>query len=705
MTDVRTARRVWVTALVVLSIGWSGFAFVVVPNLIRSAYRGESLPALNALITGQAENGVRVYLGLWRKAALAATAALVAGLVLAALAYRFRAPLDSLRARVLQSGPTLGLPATLMVSAWAGLGFGLLESGGRALTRRGEGIFEYWSNPDYWWMTPTAAAVLFIASGLVLYLVARGRRGGLSLRALVVILVAVGAYGAVRVMRLGIDDRMLWILALGLGVHLGRSAQDHPNRMLRLVRITAPMLALLVLGAFLWQQPVYRFRAQRSLSGGPVPARGAPSVLLVVLDTVRRENLSLYGYTRPTTPTLEALGRRGAVFDRAFSTAPWTLPSHASMLTGQYPWAQSGGWARPLDDEHLTVAEYVRDRGYATGGFVGNLLYTSAASGLDRGFSTYLDDPVRLDTWLYSAIATRWILNRIRAHIPGGDRGPGRKFAAAVNTEFLGWVDRIGDRPFFAFLNYFDAHGPYEPRFRTEAVGRGGTAPRDSVMVKPSVWRALSEEEQTEVDLYDGAIMSMDRALGELCAELESRGRLENTIVIVTADHGEHFHERDIVIHANSLYSQLVHAPLVIAYPPRVPAGERIEAAVSLRDLPATIADLIEPGAASSFPGRSLLEAPSPGTSIAFSQVVPSFLDEQSGPVSRGPMKSVAVGPYHYILNGDGVEELFDLDHDPAEERDLIAVDSLQPLLPELRARLRAALLPEGLAPGVQGGR
>ncbi len=690
---------------VALFASWCVLAFLVAPWLIRSAYAGESLPIFNRLISGQGRNSVDVYLDLWGAKAVQGTLALGVFLVLVLLFLRFREPIDRLRTHLFQSGPRVGPVAVLMLSAWFGLLFGLLETGGRAFKVGMEGVFEYWSNPDYLWMTPVASAVLFVVLGLVLLLLAPGRRPKVSLRVITIVFVAIGAWSTVRVLQLGIDARILWLLAGGLGVHIGRAAYEEPARFLSVARRTLAPLALIVLAALVWLQPVQRLRSARALEALPaVATSGQPNVLLLVLDTVRPQNLSLYGYSRATTPGLEALARRGLVFDRAFTTAPWTLPSHAAMLTGHYASQQSGGWAAPLDSAHPTLAETLGERGYATGGFVGNLLYASAASGLARGFATYADHPANVETWLYSQWALRWVTNRFRTIVPGGAVGFDRKFANTVNEEFLRWLDGVGERPFFAFLNYFDAHMPYEDRFLQEARTFPVGPPRTSVMTAPGERRPLTESEQRDVDMYDGAILFQDGAFSALLSELEARGQLGNTIVLVTADHGEHFHERDLIDHANSLYTPLVHAPLLLVYPPRVPAGRRIEATVSLRDLPATIMDLVGMPDSEPFPGRSLLSvAEGAEGSPVLSEARPSFLTQQVGPISRGPMKSLAVGNLHYVVNGDGVEELFDFAADPFEEVDLIHEDSLAWLLPDLRARLRAALQPA--APGEPGGR
>ena len=122
-----------------------------------------------------------------------------------------------------------------------------------------------------------------------------------------------------------------------------------------------------------------------------MPPAGSPNVLLIVLDTVRADHLSLYGYPRPTTPNLERLARRGIRFDQARAAAPWTLASHANMFTGRWPHELAVEWMRPLRGDVPTLAEYLGSLGYATAGFAGNTFYCSYDSGLDRGFTHYED--------------------------------------------------------------------------------------------------------------------------------------------------------------------------------------------------------------------------------------------------------------------------------------------------------------------------
>ena len=206
--------------------------------------------------------------------------------------------------------------------------------------------------------------------------------------------------------------------------------------------------------------------ALRALPAAPAEA---PSILLIILDTVRGENLSLYGYARPTSPALEKWAGRGVVFEHAIATAPWTLPSHGSLFTGLPSRQVGGSWVEPISDSAPTLAEVLRDRGWRTGGFAANLLYTSYEGGLSRGFLEYRDYPLNLlQVLLHTPIAqtifvqsvsrarTLYALKQAALKLRlSTDRFPADEYipASAITDGFLGWQERVGDAPFFAFLN------------------------------------------------------------------------------------------------------------------------------------------------------------------------------------------------------------------------------------------------------------
>ncbi len=330
-----------------------------------------------------------------------------------------------------------------------------------------------------------------------------------------------------------------------------------------------------------------------SLAALPAAAPGAPNVLLLVMDTERAESMSLYGAPDETTPRQAAWGARGVVFDAAHSTAPWTLPSHASMFTGRYPSQTGADWTTPLDPSHPTMTEAFQAHGYSTAGFVANINYTGYRSGLARGFAHYEDARWSLRQVLLSTTLTQslsivrafeawdlndhWVGGTVRALWPPVVRHGGIltmhdiKLGEEVSADFLEWLPSVSGRPFFAFLNFMDAHEPYVPpmAYRTMFGGTG------------LVW-----------DRYRGAIRYLDDTVDQLLAELDRRGLLESTIVVITSDHGDLFGEHGRRGHGNGLYPQLLHVPLVVLNAPGAVAGTRVRQPVSLRDLPATLLDL-----------------------------------------------------------------------------------------------------------------
>jgi arylsulfatase A-like enzyme len=607
------------------------------------------------------------------------------------------------------------------------------------------------------WMAPLADLALFGLVGGVLFALRRFRPG------LVTLSRAVAIFGFLAFASVLLSFRRLHpgaslVLAAGLGIQTGRWAGRHGGGFLAIVGATlgwsrlsaigyqlsaigyrllagvrrpisdqppiadqpqAPLpdrrdvllsagatVAGLGLGVHAWRALVER----RTRAGLPAPPESAPNILLIVLDTVRAQSLGLYGYKRPTTPCLERLAANGVVFRRAISTAPWTLPSHATMFTGRYLHELSTTYERALDATYPTLAEAFRDSGYATAGFVANTSYCSRHFGLARGFMHYEDFPISAGQVLLSGTLTRKLANcyelrRLTRFYDYCNRQP----AELINEHFLDWLPRRAGRPFFAFLNYFDAHTPYLPPkpFETMFGPRQLHNYQHHVRQRDfdSDWldrHKLSRAElQSENDAYDGAIAYMDQQLGLLLAELEKRDELKNTLVVITADHGEQFGEHGLYFHGNSLYLPLLHVPLVLLFPGKLPAGARVDQAISLRDLAATVVDVAGLHTEVSFPGNSLARfwnGPSPTVSNA----VEALLSEHEGgwlrepwyPGRHGSMQSLFRGRFHYIKCEDGTEELYDFESDCSESSNLIKATEGRQHLEQFRAELTEMLDP-----------
>ncbi len=605
--------------------------------------------------------------------------------------------------------PALGV---LLLALWCGLVAGLLEVGMTVLKAQtfGRDRHFYHMSRHFVWLIPVANLLLFLGLGVVLGVVARfSRQRGpwmatrllFALTLLPCILVA--------------DQRLYsvaWLLlVLGIASWAVPLLEYHSAKFRGFFRVTLPLMAAVV-AIFAASVLVPDVLKARRESARPLPGRDSPNVLLIVLDTVRADHLSLYGYPRPTSPALERLAQRGTRFDAACATAPWTLPSHASMLTGRWFHELSVSGYDPLDATYPTVAEYLGAHGYATAGFVANTMFCAYDTGLGRGFTCYEDFWIPRLTGLRLAKLvdpTVRMLRRVTNRFIWRFFDPGyyKKDGGLINQQFLTWLSDRQEpaRPFFAFLNYLDAHTPYvhekgskafldgEPQSETERLLLANWMDLDKL--------TLSEEErELGRRAYDSCLAFLDDHLGRLFDELDRRRVLEHTLVIITADHGENLGEHGLYDHGVSLYRNETRVPLLVLLPSGKPAHRVIESVpVSLRDLPATIVDQLGLAAGSPFPGASLarfwedqksehrprLEYP---VLSEARHLLTSEWDFNAGrsPVRRGSMVSLMIKNHAFIRNeGTGEEELYDLTLDPDEKHNLVLSDATQPILQQLR--------------------
>lgn len=527
-------------------------------------------------------------------------------------------------------------------------------------------------NPQAVWMAPLTNFALFLLPTLLAYALAkRVRDGRLAYPAAVVVGVFLAAFSVSMITR-RVSEWALAALALGVAWQVARFATSRPILASRVVRRATVGLLLLSLGStvFVYGRPLLRERTLRSALPDATP--GSPNVLLLVLDTVRGMEMGLYGYPLPTTPNVDRWSKRGIVFDRAFATAPWTLPSHASLFTGKWPHELGVGWAKPMPGTHLTLAERLGSLGWATAGFAANTVYASWLFGLQDGFSLYRDYQVSPSEVVGASTIGRRVIawwNNWR----GTYVMPGRISARDVNDAFLDWERGVeSGRPWFAFLNYFDAHDPYDP---SEPYGSRfpGTEQK---------WRSLGQLRQRPPEellalqaAYDGALSALDAEVGRLLDDLEQRGMLQNTIVIITSDHGEEFGEHGHTGHGSSQYVPVLHVPLIVIAPGQTAEGARIRRFVSLRDVAATIEDMVSTGERA-LPGKSLRPLWS-GDTLA--PVSPVFTDVQRMgtlpgryPISKSDIQSLMTGDrWHLIRPESGSPELYDLTTDFMERKNL----------------------------------
>lgn len=423
----------------------------------------------------------------------------------------------------------------------------------------------------------------------------------------------------------------------------------------------------------------------RRRAPAPVPTAtsvappGAPDVFVVVLDTVRADHVSAYGYERPTTPVLDALAREGALFLDTTSPATWSLPSHASLFTGRFV---SGHGAhdehRFLRAEHPTLAGTLAAAGWDTRSFTANA-WISDGLGLTRGFA-WTDEAWRSGDVARNFHAMHRLLDR-------AGFGPRDKGGAHVAGNVEAWLaERPADaRPAFVFVNFIEAHFPYH-QLPAEFVARFTSMSRRqaralSLELTAAQFGAPLPDPSTTAPLatalYDAGVAYADHLLGRLIDALRRRGTLDRTIVVVLADHGELLGEHGAFGHGTSLYDAVLRVPLVVRYPPRVPAGVRVAQPVSAVGVFATVADLVGVPPPTSVQVGSLVPAIA-GEAVrgpVLAEQYASMLgrdDARDHPLLRrdARFRAYRAGTTKVVISSHGPPHLFDLVADPDELHD-----------------------------------
>jgi len=349
-----------------------------------------------------------------------------------------------------------------------------------------------------------------------------------------------------------------------------------------------------------------------------------PSVLLVTIDTLRADHVGAYQATDARTPTLDAIAREGVRFETAIAPTPMTLPSHTSILTALYPphhgVRDNGGFR--LDAKVETLAERMRGAGYTTGAVLGAFVLAKRF-GLDQGFESYDDR-----------------MTGQRA-VAGGFL---ERSASAVTASALAWLERA-PRPFFLWVHYYDPHMEHEPPMPFAAEFRG----------RP----------------YDGEIAYVDAELGRLLAELRASGDLAETLVVVTADHGESLGEHGELTHSYTLYDATLAVPLLLRGP-GVPAGRTVSGVVSSVDIAPTILSLLALDPLPGVDGRDLASswsgAADPVRRGAYAETLATELHH-----GWSPLFAVRTPDHHYVRAPR--PELYDARRDTAQLRNLLVAE------------------------------
>lgn len=403
-------------------------------------------------------------------------------------------------------------------------------------------------------------------------------------------------------------------------------------------------------------------------TGACRPAPAVPkNVVLVVVDTLRADALGVHG-SPVATPVMDGLARSGVRFETALAPSPETAPSHATLFTGQNP--QRHGVKRNglvLPESAETLAEVLREHGFATGGFVSSFVM-DPRFGWSQGFDVYDanfsrgDSKVTLDR--LPGIRTLWD----GFEIDGGfDRDAVQTTLAARE-----WL-RTAPEPFFLFVHYFDPHDPYDPPAYTHPAI--ASAPVDTTHRS---FPGLSPVEIARlVRSYLGEVQHVDVAIGELLAALRGKGAEDRTLVVLTADHGEGLGQHGWLHHAIHLYDEQVRVPLVYAMPRLGRAGSRIEAPVGLRSVAPTVAALLGIRAPAGATGRSLAHTVETGDEPE-ARPVYGYRARRNGTEWAAERWSVRSERFRYIRAADGRQELYDLVDDPLELQDRSGEDPAQ---------------------------
>lgn len=432
-----------------------------------------------------------------------------------------------------------------------------------------------------------------------------------------------------------------------------------------------------------------------------------PNILFILVDTLRRDHLTPYGYKRETTPEIQSrLALPGAVAEEAYSQAPWTLPSVVSFLTGRYPGEMLSAdmTSFGIPDEVPPLPEMLARLDYQTGGFIANPSL-HAGAGFGRGFRTFFAPPAEIE-WM-------------------------KKHADTVNAHAIPWLKAHQDRPFFAYVHYIDPHDPYENPDMDRYGGRSPFMPDYAGPVAGNWIHGIYNGNIQIPDLardipyiralYDGEVRYVDRYIGELLASLDPKV-LANTLIVLTADHGEELYDHGGWKHGQTLYDEQIHVPLILRWDGHIKPGTRLRGTVRLVDLVPTLMGVAGGKTDPAWSGIDLLPALA-GKALPRR---PAFAQH----LTSGPLRAAAVldrrklilynerEPFQpadpmqaHLYEVDAArfrrEELYDLGRDPGEKQSLASDPSARPLSEVIHQRL-APFLPgtrvvtDGALPGAR---
>jgi arylsulfatase A-like enzyme len=420
-----------------------------------------------------------------------------------------------------------------------------------------------------------------------------------------------------------------------------------------------------------------------------------PNIILISLDTLGARHLSAYGYSKKTSPNMDAMAKEGVLFERAFSPSKWTLPAHMSMLTSTYPSVhQVISPERVLDGSFFTMAEILKEYGYYCGAFVdkGEFGHVGAGHGFDDGFDFYEHYPERFDKY-EKLFVVRHFFNFVegtllRLSFP-------IMHSQKIANRVLTWLKHYKrEKPFFLFLHSYDIHAegvtklpyvsppPYNsmhnPQYTGNYTGCGTSGLCASLRLREIAReyrrdRNVISDQDLEyiISLYDGGISYVDNHIGKLLEGLKELKLEQNTLVIVTSDHGEEFMQHGQFLHGQ-YYDEIVHVPLIMKLPGTLPENVRVKSVVGTIDILPTVLDLLNIEKIDQIQGASLLSSVKPE-------------NETESPMSYGgldktlvesiPISFVRTNQYKLIRKereSGTIRELYNFVDDPMESTNVI---------------------------------
>ena len=388
------------------------------------------------------------------------------------------------------------------------------------------------------------------------------------------------------------------------------------------------------------------------LGGCSGQGRARPNVVLIVIDTLRADHVGTLGYSRATTPNIDALARQSIVFENAVAAAPWTLPSIATILTSQYPSVLGiRDQPVPMDGRFPLLSEVLKQEGYTTCGIVSHSLL-SKTLGFGKGFEKYDEHNIA---------------------------GRGGVSSPSVTNKAISFLGENPKSPFFLFLHYFDPHYnylfhpdyDYDPAY--DGVIKSGHSIRDLWEIRD----LLSDSDLRHlVALYDSEINYTDEHVGMLLEELKTRGLFDNSIIVIVADHGEEFMERGWIGHCVSLHQELIHVPLIIKLPESIP--HRVSTPVGLIDIVPTLCKTLGVNVPDGADGTAV-DLGSPGSMPVTPQFTETFNPQihQGGKVAPIAFRGMVFGQIKLIYDQTTkTMRMFDLSQDRQERHNIADMDT-----------------------------